>query len=115
VRSPRSSVALGLLERQADRYANTPAAAAFLAGDTLACGAHKLNWLCGLRVFVDQSAGDRSPLHVGGGRVGHLGAWRGWSLTESPMWSVAVVVRRVPVEDGCQVSFADDQDPVEAG
>jgi hypothetical protein len=36
-----------------------------------------------------------------------------WVLTECPVWSMGVVVRRVPVEQAPQVPVVEDKDPVE--
>jgi hypothetical protein len=48
-----------------------------------ACRAHRLDWLCGLHVFIDQPVEDKAPLHLGCGRVGDRCAWRRWAAPDT--------------------------------
>jgi hypothetical protein len=65
--------------------------------------------LCGLRVFVDEAAKDRSSLDLCRRSDSVLCGRYRWLLGEGAMWTVLVVVTGVFGQDGGQVSFAEDE------
>ena len=71
-------------------------------------------WLCRLRVFVDQSAEDRSspdPRHV---EVDDPRRWFGRLLLEGSVRPMLVVVPDILDQHTGQVPLVDDEDPVGA-
>jgi hypothetical protein len=67
-----------------------------------------------LRILVDQAAQDRSAVNPGGVQVNDVRRRIRWLLSERAMWTVAVVVAGVLVDDRRQVPLADDEHPVRA-
>jgi hypothetical protein len=67
-----------------------------------------------LRIFVDQPAEDRTVSDLGGGYMADIRTWHGRPLAKRAMGPMRVVMRRVIVEDGRQMPFAGDENPVGA-
>jgi hypothetical protein len=67
-----------------------------------------------LRILVDQSAENRTPVNPGGVQVYDVRRRIRPLLAQRTMWTVAVVVGHVLGEDRRQMTLADDEHPVSA-